>query len=378
MRYVNDEPRVLHFESSDFFGLQNNENQDKAVVYGNTVYFNMSNGVARYQMGGDTGHWRVPNLVVASATSTTPDNELTILLPITASDATSVKAQGNIKICFSFPNFNHKRIRFRYTLDDGEVVSDTSSYQPEVEYKNLRYGNYTVEARAIDVNGTTIGRCVYRFRIPVPFFLTVWAFMLYATTLGAVLYMLSKWRADRKVKKERKKFEMEKAKQDIKMLEQEKLISQQRQQLLEAELTSQGKQLANLSLNVYTKEKVIEGLKESIKAHKMKSTSNVHDMDALLRQIESVSDNIEFLSIYQKNFDLIHEHFFRNLRERYPSLTPNDLKLCALLRLNMSTKDIANFTNMSVRGVETARYRLRRKLKLVGRQSIVEFLIDFK
>lgn len=378
MRYVGGQPQVQRFEAAEFFGLQNNENQDKVVINGNTAYFNMSNGVVRCQIGGDSDNWTKPALVVASVTSTVSDNERIVHLPISTSNDAPAKTQGNIKICFSFPNFIHKKILFRYVLKKGKAVSDTLSCQPAVEYKNLRYGEYTVEASAMDVNGETIARCAYRFIVPVPFYLTVWAFLLYAAALAAAVYLLSKWRTDREVQKRRKEFEAEKAKQDIKMLEQEKLIAQQRQQLLEAELSSQGKLLANLSLNVYTKEKVIEGLKESIKAHKLKSAGNVSDMDALLRQIESVSGNIEFLNIYQKNFDLIHEHFFRNLRERYPALTSNDLKLCALLRLNMSTKDIANFTNMGIRGVETARYRLRRKLGLPAEQALIDFLIDFK
>jgi len=378
MRYVDGEPRVLHFEAMDFFGLQNNDNQDKVMVDGNTAYFNMSNGVARCQMGDSTSHWRVPDLAVVSATSTALDNKSTLRLPINATDGASAKTQGNIKICFSFPNFNHKRIRFRYILKSGKVVSDTTVCQPEIEYKSLRYGSYTVEARAVDTDGSIIARCAYSFKVPVPFYLSVWSLMLYAVVLGAAFYVLSKWHTDREVEKKRKEFEAEKAKQDIKVLEQEKLIAQQRQQILEAELSSQGKQLADLSLNVYAKERVVEGLRETLKAHKMKSNGGTRDMDAILKQIESVSDNIEFLNIYQKNFDLIHKHFFRNLRERYPSLTSTDLKFCALLRLNMSTKDMACFTNLTVRGVETARYRLRRKLGLDEKQSIVEFLIDIK
>ena len=102
------------------------------------------------------------------------------------------------------------------------------------------------------------------------------------------------------------------------------------------------------------------------------------DMDAILKQIESNIGNTEFLDIYQKNFDLIHEHFFRTLRERYPSLTASDLKFCALLRLNLNTKDIAKFTNLTIRGVEAARYRLRKKLNLTENESLIEFLIDLK
>ncbi len=63
---------------------------------------------------------------------------------------------------------------------------------------------------------------------------------------------------------------------------------------------------------------------------------------------------------------------------RYPSLTPVDLRFCALLRLNLSTKDIAKFTSLTVRGVETARYRLRKKLDIKDKESLVQFLIDFK
>lgn len=82
--------------------------------------------------------------------------------------------------------------------------------------------------------------------------------------------------------------------------------------------------------------------------------------------------------IFQQNFDLIHKNFFRNLRTRYPNLTPTDLKFCALLRPNLNTKEIANYTNLSVRGVEGARYRLRKKFGIEGDASLTDFLIDMK
>jgi len=58
-------------------------------------------------------------------------------------------------------------------------------------------------------------------------------------------------------------------------------------------------------------------------------------------------------------------------------LTPGDLRLCALLRLNMPTKDMARMQNLSVRGIEAARYRLRKKLNLPEGQSLVDFMIQF-
>ena len=154
------------------------------------------------------------------------------------------------------------------------------------------------------------------------------------------------------------------------------LVAKQQQQILQSELSTKSKELANLAMDVFAKEKVLENLKESIHTHK--SGDSQGDMSRLLKKIEQTGGNMEFWDIYQKNFDLIHEHFFRNLRERYPSLTSSDLKFCALLRLNLSTKDIAKFTNLTIRGVETARYRIRKKLALKEGDSLIEFLIDFK
>lgn len=378
MCYENENFHVRQFVPMFFFGASGNENMERVIMSGDTAYFNMNNCVARYIMDGVMNAWQIPHLHVWSVTSTTSDDKSILQLPIKTVKASDALSERNIKVCFSFPNFNREMIRFHYKLSCGKIISDTESDIPAVEYKNLSYGTYLLEAIAVNAKGDTVARCEYNFKIPLPLWLSPWAVGVYLFALGLIFWYFSKLRTNHVVAQKRKVYEEEKTKQDMKMLEQEKLIAKQRQQILEAELVSKGKQLANLSLNVHAKEKMIEGLKESLKANKMKSASNARDMDALLRQIESVSGSMEFLDIYQKNFDLIHEHFFRNLRERYPSLTSNDLRLCAFLRLNMSTKDIANITNMDVRGVETSRYRLRRKLKLIGRQSIVEFLIDFK
>ena len=120
-------------------------------------------------------------------------------------------------------------------------------------------------------------------------------------------------------------------------------------------------------------------MRETLYDLQRKGSPVARDAEKILNTIsQSDTGNREFWNIFERNFDLIHEHFFRNLREAFPQLTSTDLKFCALLRLNLSTKNIANFTNVTVRGVETARLRLRRKLALSHNQSLVQFLIDFK
>jgi DNA-binding CsgD family transcriptional regulator len=90
-----------------------------------------------------------------------------------------------------------------------------------------------------------------------------------------------------------------------------------------------------------------------------------HGLDAQTEEWQNV----------MKNLKLSQEGFFRKLKNKYPSLTPNDLRLCSYLRMNFTTKEIANLTNISSRAVEIGRYRLRSKLKLSHDINLTEFLI---
>ncbi len=75
-------------------------------------------------------------------------------------------------------------------------------------------------------------------------------------------------------------------------------------------------------------------------------------------------------------FDLVHDSFFTNLSNKYPSLTQSDLRYCAYLRLNMTTKEIAKATGVTVKGVEAAKGRLRKKMSIPQDSSIGTFLLN--
>lgn len=74
---------------------------------------------------------------------------------------------------------------------------------------------------------------------------------------------------------------------------------------------------------------------------------------------------------------IANPNFFKKLLEKFPKLTPNDLKLCAMLRQNMTCKEIATVTGKEVRSVEVWRHRLRQKLGLTKEQDTVLFLLQF-
>jgi ligand-binding sensor domain-containing protein len=100
-----------------------------------------------------------------------------------------------------------------------------------------------------------------------------------------------------------------------------------------------------------------------------------------IREMEKIIDNgldsqTEEWQNVMRNLKLSQEGFFRKLKDKYPRLTPNDLRLCSYLRMNFTTKEIANLTNISSRAVEIGRYRLRRKMNLGHDVNLNEFLIQ--
>lgn len=70
----------------------------------------------------------------------------------------------------------------------------------------------------------------------------------------------------------------------------------------------------------------------------------------------------------------MHQDFFKKLSDKYPMLTNTDKKLCAMLKMNMSSKEIAELTNISVRSVELSRYRLRKKIGLEREDNLTEWI----
>lgn len=189
--------------------------------------------------------------------------------------------------------------------------------------------------------------------------------------------MYYRWRTAKTLKDQQKAFEAEKVKQQLKMVEQQRIIEQQRQQLLETEIVNKSKEISSLTFDIITRNSAADKLKSNLSALCESGAISAKEKDSILKHFDTTRSNNDFWDIYQKNFDLIHENFFKNLRSAYPNLSAGDLRLCAFLRLNMPTKDIAQVTNVSIRGVETARSRLRKKLGIDARTNLVNFLIDF-
>ena len=95
-----------------------------------------------------------------------------------------------------------------------------------------------------------------------------------------------------------------------------------------------------------------------------------------IHELESNSGMISWEE-FEIRFQEVHTDFYSNLRKSYPELSNNEIRLCAFLKLNMTTKEIAAITYQSLNSIKVARYRLRKKLGLSKEHNLNAFLARF-
>ncbi len=107
----------------------------------------------------------------------------------------------------------------------------------------------------------------------------------------------------------------------------------------------------------------------------------IRDINAIKSEVYRIKKSISLYvssdqrwESFENHFDLVQSDFYKTVKKRYPSLTLVDLELCAYLRIELSTKEIARQLNLSVRGVETRKYRLKKKLQLLKDQDLNCFI----
>ena len=158
----------------------------------------------------------------------------------------------------------------------------------------------------------------------------------------------------------------------------EKQIIKLQTEKLQAELAGKSRELANSAMSLVYKNELLQ--KISHEMLKIKDANGKPLAEEQLKRIQKVIDegmnDERDWNLFESSFNEAHESFFKKLKGNHPDLVPNDLKLCAYLRMNMSSKEMASLLNISLRGVEIRRYRLRKKLNVPHDKNLVEFLME--
>jgi len=215
----------------------------------------------------------------------------------------------------------------------------------------------------------------FEFNVAKPWYFSFWIILIYIVTIGLVLFLYYKWNKMRYVQKlklreeelkyQKKILEMElKAENELNLQEYEKHI-------LELEIQTKSSEVTGKSLSIAKQSEMIENIQGIL--------DNETDFNKLKSEIKKAI-KINAVSKHQwetfeTNLNQIHNKFIINLSNKYPTLTAKDINLCIYLKMNLSSKEIAPMMNISFRGVELHRYRLRKKLNLNQDENLSKFLL---
>jgi ligand-binding sensor domain-containing protein len=329
-----------------------------------------------------------PNLelktMIASVKFKTSSHEIYGPLNVSSDKSFQVPSKINALIFnFSAPAVSHKiGIQYSYKIDG--LNDNWSEWQasPEKEYGILPSGKYAFHVRAKSLVGEYPDEAVYYFEIVPVWYQSIWAISFYCLFIIASIVYLA-FSVQRKMNYEREKTideEQQKRKlleleiQRIK-LEQENGEIKKNKDQLEADVIHKSKELANYTMLLVKKRELLTELQDQLKS--LKDLARNENSRQLLREsIRKISINLsdeEHIRLFEINFERVHLEFFEELKSIFPDLTQKELNLCAFIRMNLSNKQIALIQNISVRGVETSRYRVRKKFNLEPYEDLAEF-----
>lgn len=283
---------------------------------------------------------------------------------------------NSIHFEFSSTLFEHeKNTKFSYQLVGFDNSWSAWNSKSEKDYTNLPHGKYTFNVKARTDAGNESDVVSYTFVVLPAWYSTIWMKVAYLIIIGLLIRLLIIWQKKKHIKEQERmsylhQLELDRTEQEIIRLQNEKL---------EAEVNYKSKELSTMTMHLVQRGKVLAKIKEVISSvikNQENVTENSPSFRHLIRLIKDVEKKDQELDHLSVHFNHVNTEFFNKLKDLYPDLSQNDLKFCAYLCMNLSSKEMAQLMNITIKAVEVGRYRLRKKLNLKPEVNLYEFLMD--
>ena len=283
---------------------------------------------------------------------------------------------------YSSPLNGHQNsVEYSYLLKGLDDDWSSWSKKTEKEYTNLSAGNYTFQVKAKNYLGNVSAISSFSFIVLPPWYKTPLAYLAYMVFVFIFIYLLYKRQKKIFVRQQQKHEKEQEQLQYLHQLElekSEKEIITLKNEKLQSEIEFKNKELTSVAMHLVQKGELLSKIKDQL-THLKKE--NLHDSSSdfkkIIHMMAEENKRDRDWEQFALHFDKTHSDFLKALKERYPNLSANELKLCAYLLMNLSSKEIAQLMNISVRGVEISRYRLRKKLTIATEISLFDFLMEF-
>ena len=298
---------------------------------------------------------------------------------------------NSIRIEYVMPEYRgEKGVLYSCYLEGYEKEMSTMSHSSSKEYTKLEKGKYIFHVKARNLVDGTESESQIVIRILPAWYETWWAYLLYIILIVTGVWALLRYmnlRAEKeltKVKKEKER-QMKEQQMEFHLAEEkkEKELAKLRSKQLEVELKHKSSELSDSAMNLVRKNDMLqaidqnmEQLSESVRREETKARL-VKKIGDIRKEIKMHMNDDDNWNKFEENFNLVYDNFSQKIMEAFPQLKKSDLKLCVYLRMGLSSKEMASLLNTSVRSIETARYRLRKKLDIDTGSNLTDFIQGF-
>lgn len=298
---------------------------------------------------------------------------------------------NSLRFEFNAPEYrNEGLVEYSYMLEGYDKSWSDYSNENKKEYNQLPRGNYIFRVKARSMLETGTVSCIYEFSIAPAWYESKIAFGIYILLTVMLIIAIVLFINHRS---KQGALEMEKIK-ELEIQEQKKVFEAENQakkreikelknQQLQYELRHKAQELASSTMNLIRKNEILLEIMDNIsKATEdiLKNTDKSAVISRLTKMERNIKQNIDQDKNWKKfeeNFDLVYENYLKRLGEAYPQLNVSDKKICAYIKMDLSSKDMAPLLDMSIRSIETNRYRIRQKLGLDREVNLADFLQKF-
>lgn len=372
------------YVTSSLFQLRQSFNNDLLHVsrnVANGVLFNANEGFIHYRASLEEEASITNEPLVSEIYSVAEDSSLYARMPFEprAENEVSIRITEGTKVLqfiiesFKFKDVSNQQFRYYLAGFDEDYGSWTTSGVKE--YTNLKVGHYTFQVQTFTSRGEVITGRPLRIEVTPAFYKSPLARLVYSVLAIFVLYQIYRVQRQYYRNKQRK---LEQVRQ-TELAQKQQELQALKEERIKTELNHVNSLLAASTMNLVVKNEFIETIREEIS--EAKATDKVEDkqraLERIIKEIDTTLKVQEDWKQFEHHFDKVHGDFLKRLTSEFTDLTPGEQKLCAFLRLNMDTKEIANLMAISLRGVEIARYRLRKKFRLETHQNLSKFILEY-
>lgn len=276
--------------------------------------------------------------------------------------------ENNLHFSYSVPQYDkYAEVEYQYKLEGLYDSWSDWSTKAYVTFENLGHGDFTFNVRSRIGNKMSSNVAAYSFAIARPWYLTnlMMASYLLLTILGGFLVHNGYLRYYNKQKQQL----IERNQQEMALVKAQNIKLKNKQ--LKKDFKNKSNELAASTMSIIKKNELLSKVKEQL-------VESANDKDSIRSIIHIIDKNLsqnDDWELFKEAFNNADKKFLKNLKKMHPNLTPNDIRLCAYLRLNLSSKEIAPMLNISPKSVDVKRFRLRKKMSLAHDDNLTDYVM---